>query len=332
MANVAVAERRMFPKTGHTLGMVDVPEEHFSAGLQLAISLLSMFDFHGRGTVSHEDWLRGIDTIGIEAIRDPEIWNRMANLYDPTSTGFIEISAVKFVVPLDPMVGMLMGAVVKSMGDMKQELRAIRQKAGATKEVAVGRVILNMRRRILHPAFLAWIDMLRRRRVRMHKMSKCARRLSQRETAKAWDQWSDVCAEGSRLRKFGQRMRRGGEVKALSSWMEFVEQQRRLQRMMKRGMNGALARALDVWVEQSEAGAEQMGRLRKFGARFAKAEIYRAWAVLSEAVSATWHSSPCLVLLPSIATAALQLVTLLCSLVRIARLNPVSCRATSGGG
>ena len=273
----------MFPKTGHTLGMVDVPEKHFTAGLQLAISLLGMFDFQGRGTVSHEDWLRGVDAIGIDAVKDPEIWTKMASLYDTTASGFIELSAVKFVVPLDPMVGMLMGAVVKSLGDMKQELRCIRQKAGATKEVAVDRVILNMRRRILHPAFLAWMEMLRRRRVRMHKMSKCARRLAQRDTAKAWDQWSEVCTEGARLRKFAQRMRRGGEVRAVASWAAFVEQRQRLQRMMKRGLNGQLARALDVWLEQYEAGAEQMGRLRKFGARFAKAELYRAWAVLAEA-------------------------------------------------
>ena len=107
----------MFPKTGHTLGMVDVPEELFSPELQLAISLLSMFDFQHRGSITQGDWLRGIDALGAVELQDE--WSKMAQLYDPESTGLIELARVKFVVPLDPMVGALIGAVVRSMGDVK---------------------------------------------------------------------------------------------------------------------------------------------------------------------------------------------------------------------
>ena len=244
-----ISERRMFPKVGHTLGLPDLPRDA-RPDLPIAVAVLPFFDLKKRGRVSHSEWQRGVQALGIDGLGDPTLWDALTELFDRGGAGEIALSQVEYLLPVDPMVGMLLSGLVRAVVSVVDDVGSVKRKGQAQAGSAQSRAVLSMRRRILAPALAGWVKFVSLQR---------------------------------RLTKLTRRLTRNGELRALLTWRDAAAERRELARMFRRGMHRELAHAFDAWAGRSEEAAETLGRLRRFGTRLCQGALSRAWASWADA-------------------------------------------------
>jgi hypothetical protein len=213
-----LAERRMFPKVGHTLGLVDLPSNS-RPDLAVAIQLLPLFDLRKVGRVSHDDWMRGVKALGVDGLSDPGLWSELISYFDSGGTREVHLSQIEWVLPVDPMVGLLLGSLVRAVVHVAEDTWSLKRKSSSQAFAARSRAVLNMRRRILEPAMRGW---------------------------------REVISMDRRLANFSRRLLRHSEWRALRAWCALTDERRALARLFKRAMNRELTGAFDAWASSSE--------------------------------------------------------------------------------
>ena len=223
-----LAERRMFPKVGHTLGLVDLPS-NTRPDLAVAIQLLPLFDLRKVGRVSHDDWMRGVKALGVDGLSDPGLWSELISYFDSGGTREVHLSQIEWVLPVDPMVGLLLGSLVRAVVHVAEDTWSLKRKSSSQASAAQSRAVFNMRRRILEPAMRGWREVIRMDR---------------------------------RLANFSRRLLRHSEWRALRAWCALTDERRALARLFKRATNRELTGAFDAWASSSEEVAATRTGLR----------------------------------------------------------------------
>ena len=277
-------ERRMFPKVGHTLGVADLPSTpDIHPNLPMAVSLLNFFAVDGR--VSLPDWEQGVSTLGMDSLNDPELWSALVGLFDPEATGAVQLSRVKMLLPVDPMVGALLGALVRTVVEVSRKVGGVQRKAQAQAEMAQSRTVLSVRKRILQPLLARWqVYVMQQRRLR-----RFGKRLRHREGWRAWQHWRDLAATAARARILARRLLHSDILRALNRWCEVVDEARRVRRVLGRGLtHQRVSRAFETWTGMVQEAASTLNRVRRFAVRFVSRSLYQALATWT-AVAIVWR-------------------------------------------
>eukprot|EP00966_Prymnesium_polylepis_P225702 5220867-Prymnesium_polylepis.1 len=135
------------------------PPNSKAQDLSLCVGLVSMFDFDEKGSVTRDDWKRGMKGLNMEELgEDGGLWRRMLEMHAGKGDGYIELERVRDVVPIDPRVSVLLTAIVHGLVGVREFAESATRKM--QKEVASKShgAIIRMRRKIMEPVLRAWRD------------------------------------------------------------------------------------------------------------------------------------------------------------------------------
>ena len=265
------------------------------------IVLLNFFDFERSGFVSHDDWKRGLQCIGMDALADDEpLWRGLLGLYqDPADGESIKLARIRYRVPFDPIVTTLLRSVVHTSGNMRglldasnQELhqwqerekqrRAVLEQQNAFK---IQRKVHTMKLRALRPVLSAWIDLRASEKLLARKSERFRSRLTFLRAWVSFQRHADDEAERKRRRAVLLRSRIGREwkrwVAIYHAKLDADEAAANLKLRMKR--RGArvlylrIDRAFGWWLEWRA----QKRRLLKLGRRARMSRVADAFGRLS---------------------------------------------------
>ena len=243
--------------------------------VNLALSLLSCFDFAGVGEITHSDWLRGTRLLALGDIgADDELWARVLRTYGAHTEadkprGFAGVVHTEDIDEAPPMAAnpLLIGHVVKALihklADVADVVDSLRSRASSQNEVRKSGAFLAARRATLAPALGAWREVTRQQRA-LRRLA--ARRAIAPGLARMWRHWTERAALVASARKyavlvatFAQRQRREALSRGLSAlglWRDAVFARRASRRLYDRRCARLRAlRALRHWAARASARA-----------------------------------------------------------------------------
>ena len=208
--------------------------------LSLCATLLSLFDFSAQGFVTRGDWDRGLSTLLLGGLSEDEgLWQRLLEMYDPLNKGAVQLEKVRDVLPIDPRISVLLQQLVHSVAGCREYVAAATRKQEREVEMRSQRAVINLRKRLMQPIFEGWRAAIRadkqlKARAARHmrfagigrawrtwrtaleadamvskrrwRLERCLRRMQQRETVRAFNEWVDAWV--SRSACFASRARR----------------------------------------------------------------------------------------------------------------------------
>ena len=230
--------------------------------LSLCVSLLSLFDFRGDKRVTRQDWVRGTRALTLNEMgEDDLLWQTLLDKFDSQHVGAVDLRRIEDLVPIDPRISLLMKAMFNSVTTLTDGMLRAQGKMETGESLRKNRVVINLRKRLLHPPFSGWRDLIMRQRsLRLRTV----KRMSQRGLVMSLNQWIDVAQERQRLQKFMRRALNGAVTRAWYAWLAMLEGQERMGKFMRRALNSALAKGFSSWEDMvSERKRQQRFMVRR---------------------------------------------------------------------
>ena len=281
--------------------------------LTTCATLASCFDFQHRGVIDRDDWVRGTKMLLLSEMgEDDTLWAKLVQRYGSQADNAILMSRLADFVPMDPRVNLMMQAMVQSVAGVSDRLERQQKKLSDQGATRANRVILMMRRKIIEPVLHAWRDLVKNRlhnarkalRYALNsslgagfrqwldyweavcevkgKMEKTARRLSNRDLSRGWNQWFALYEQYLKLKAVGERLKSPGLSKAFNAWQEAYYQQKETRGAMRKGLARLVHREIiacwDKWSQSSLQQAENARKMRKLLRRWRNKEVADAWS------------------------------------------------------
>ena len=210
----------------------------------MCVSLLSLFDFRGDKRVTRQDWVRGTRALTLNSLgEDDALWELLLQKFDTRREGWVDLTRIEDLVPIDPRISMLMKAMFNSVTTLSDGMLRAQGKMETGETLRKNRVVINLRKRLIRPPFSAWSEyVMKTRSLRLRTVKR-----TQRGIVMAWNQWCEVADERRRLQKFMRRALNGAVTNAWYKWQALLEDQGRMAKFVRRIMNRALAAAFSSW-------------------------------------------------------------------------------------
>jgi hypothetical protein len=246
------------------------------ASPEVALSLLSCFDFEGRGIVSREEWQRGTKMCMMPDVgADEKLWQRLLRTYGGAS-GDVETSRIPERGPLaaDPLLmSHVIKALIRSIALLSDDVEALKAlpaavnrtatkvqgleaSAARRRETQLARATLISRRDVLRPALHAWSDQAREQRTARREAAHSARNPG---LGRAWLRWRRWMASQS-VRRERERIaaprataaRRRRLAAALHHWTAQSWESHCAEMVDAEGWRRIVSRRFHTWARRTE--------------------------------------------------------------------------------
>ena len=202
--------------------------------VNVALSLLSCFDFSGSGEISRTDWRRGTKLLALgDVSRDDRLWNQVLRTYGAHmeagkprgSAGVVHVEDINDAPPMaaDPLlISHVVKSLIQRIGDLTEKVDKLVSFQARHDGVRIGRAVLSARQRTARPVMEAWHEAAQQQRALRRK---AAQRALQPGLARSWRAWAAQAARRAVARRlvilvarFSQWQRSQRLVSAVRLW------------------------------------------------------------------------------------------------------------------
>ena len=141
----------------------------------MCVSLLSLFDFRGDKRVTARR--RGTRTTLNSLGEDDALWELLLQKFDTRREGWVDLTRIEDLVPIDPRISMLMKAMFNSVTTLSDGMLRAQGKMETGESLRKNRVVINLRKRLIRPPFSAWSEyVMKTRSLRLRTVKRALQR------------------------------------------------------------------------------------------------------------------------------------------------------------
>jgi len=127
-----------------------------SHNLSFLLTLLTMLDFQEPGSVTREDWERGIAALHAPGLSHEVSWSVLLNRFDLDASGSIDFGEMHGLAPLDPRLASLLRVITQTLVRLSERINGAYAGLHETKLKAMKNTINQWRDKCIHVAFSGW--------------------------------------------------------------------------------------------------------------------------------------------------------------------------------
>jgi len=263
--------------------------------LSFLLTLLTMLDFQESGSVSREDWERGVAALYAPGLSHEVSWKMLLRRFDLDSSGAIEFGEMHGLAPLDPRLGALLRVITQTVVRLSERINGAYAGLQETKLKLMKGTINQWRGKCTTAAFNAWRDLVRRLNAQrmavignlryapcrkclhaLHKlvstkkaqMSRAAAMIRGGDTAlklKVFDRWrtahfGDKEAKNKKLRMYLMGRDEWWKQHIIDSWRTSVRHERGLQKFVTTWLFQGMVRTFVAWQRHVRAAVAERNR------------------------------------------------------------------------